>query len=104
MDKTADDILRMFETIPRETRNKDTEKTCEKDSADERLKSSETITRQAKVTKEGAAVADIKELVQYLEKMVDGTLQDSDKQNIRKKTAEYQKSIGILVGMLLMRS
>ena len=43
----------------------------------------------------------MKELVEYLEKTVKGTVQETDKQKIRQKKEEYQKSIKILADMLL---
>ena len=89
-----DDILKMYENIPREAKKKDAEKN---------LKSFETIPRKEKVSREDTAIADIKELVQYLEKQVKGTLQETDKQKIRQKKEEYKKSLEILSGVLLKK-
>ena len=102
-----DDILNMFETIPRESKKKDTEKTANKETLNNPLnllKSFETIPRKEKVSREDTAIADIKELVQYLEKQIKGTLQETDKQKIRQKKEEYKKSLEILSGILLKQS
>ena len=70
-----DDILKMYENIPREAKKKDAEKNGNKETLnkplnlsflDELLKSFETIPRKEKVSREDTAIADIKELVQYL--------------------------------------
>ena len=83
--------------------NQKADGTYKQDSADKLLQSFETIPREAAVSKDKAAIADIKELVQYLEKMVDGTLQEIDRQKIRQKKEEYGKSIELLTEMLLKR-
>ncbi|HJC10636.1 MAG TPA: hypothetical protein H9935_07435 [Candidatus Blautia merdigallinarum] len=107
-----DDILKMYENIPREAKKKDAEKNGNKETlnkplnlsfSDELLKSFETIPRKEKVSREDTAIADIKELVQYLEKQVKGTLQETDKQKIRQKKEEYKKSLEILSGVLLKK-
>ena len=109
MGSLNDDILKMFGSIPRESDKKE-EKEDNKETvnrslhsglADDMLKSFETIPRQDKTSKEDAAIADIKEMVQYLEKQVKGTLQESDKQKIRQKKEAYKASIEILSGILL---
>ena len=108
-----DDILKMYENIPREAKKKDAEKNGNKETLnkplnlsflDELLKSFETIPRKEKVSREDTAIADIKELVQYLEKQIKGTLQETDKQKIRQKKEEYKKSLEILSGILLKQS
>ena len=97
-----DDILKMYENIPREAKKKDAEKNGNKETLN-KLKSFETIPRKEKVSREDTAIADIKELVQYLEKQVKGTLQETDKQKIRQKKEEYKKSLEILSGVLLKK-
>ena len=97
-----DDILKMYETIPREKRDGNTE-ISDKNYVGKLLKSFETIPRKEKVSREDTAIADIKELVQYLEKQVKGTLQETDKQKIRQKKEEYKKSLEILSGVLLKK-
>ncbi|HIS48600.1 MAG TPA: hypothetical protein IAB46_13815 [Candidatus Scybalocola faecigallinarum] len=101
--------LGINESIPRESDKKE-EKEDNKGTVnwslhsglmDDMLKSFETIPRQDKTSKEDAAIADIKEMVQYLEKQVKGTLQESDKQKIRQKKESYKASIEILSGILL---
>ena len=91
-----DDILKMYENIPREAKKKDAEKNGNKETLnkplnlsflDELLKSFETIPRKEKVSREDTAIADIKELVQYL----------------RQKKEEYKKSLEILSGVLLKK-
>ena len=93
-----DDILKMYENIPREAKKKDAEKNGNKETLnkplnlsflDELLKSFETIPRKEKVSREDTAIADIKELVQYLK--------------IRQKKEEYKKSLEILSGVLLKK-
>lgn len=99
--KDLNDMSKILEQTLRELEGKYREKKPETDSVDRLLQSFETIPREATVSKEKAAIADTKELVQYLEKMVDGTLQEIDRQKIRQKKEEYGKSIELLTEMLL---
>lgn len=110
MNSFNNDLLKMYECIPRDSKKKETEKDGNKenvnmslisDFADEIIKSYETIPRQDKIYKEDAAIADVKEMVLYLEKQVKGTLQESDKQKIRQKKAAYKASIETLSAILL---
>ncbi len=96
-----DELLRSFGTIPRESTEGSTGTPGKEAVADKLLKSFENIPRQEKPSREDAAIADMKELVEYLEKTVKGTVQETDKQKIRQKKEEYQKSIKILADMLL---
>lgn len=104
-----DELLRSFGTIPRESTEGSTGMPGKEAVADNKksstanilLKSFENIPRQEKSSREDAAIADMKELVEYLEKTVKGTVQETDKQKIRQKKEEYQKSIKILADMLL---
>lgn len=71
------------------------------DSIDRLLKSFDTIPREKRVSPEDVAIADMRELVRYLEKQVKGTLQDTDRQRIMQKREEYGKSIELLTEALL---
>ncbi len=77
-------MLQMFETIPREN---------EKAKAPDTAQGSETT---RKMSKEEKAIADMRELLQYLEKQVKGTLDKADKEKMSGKRKEFQESIAIL--------
>lgn len=69
-------------------------------SIDRLLNSFDTIPREKRVSPEDVAIADMRELVRYLEKQVKGTLQEIDRQRIMQKREEYGKSIELLTEVL----
>lgn len=73
------------------------------DSIDRLLKSFDTIPREKRISPEDVAIADMRELVRYLEKQVKGTLQETDRQRIMQKKGEYGKSIELLTEALFKK-
>lgn len=90
------DVVRNIDSILSEF----SEKNKIYDSIDRLLKSFDTIPREKRISPEDVAIADMRELVRYLEKQVKGTLQETDRQRIMQKRGEYGKSIELLTEVL----
>ena len=89
-----DDILKMYETIPREKRDGNTE-ISDKNYVGKLLKSFETIPREAQADVE-KAIEDMKYLVTILEKRLKGELKVEEKQEFFEHKVELRKSIKLL--------